>query len=78
MLVLTRRRTESILIDSDIEIVVTAVHKNQVKLGVIAPRHISVQRKELVDRPDPRLRRRGRVLDFYCYDQLHETIGELR
>jgi carbon storage regulator CsrA len=78
MLVLTRRRTESILIDSDIEIVVTAVHKNQVKLGVIAPRHISVQRKELVDRPVRRSGRRGKVLDFYSYGPVPETVGGLR
>jgi carbon storage regulator CsrA len=78
MLVLTRRRTESILIDSDIEIVVTAVHKNQVKLGVIAPRHITVQRKELVDRPARRAGRRGKVLDFYSYDRSPEAVGGLR
>jgi hypothetical protein len=68
MLVLTRRRTESILIDSDIEIVVTAVHKNQVK----------VQRKELVDRPARRAGRRGKVLDFYSYDRSPEAVGGLR
>jgi carbon storage regulator len=78
MLVLTRKRTESILIDSDIEIVVTAVHKNQVKLGVIAPRHIPVQRKELVDRPARRPGRRGKVLDFYSYGRVPQEIGELQ
>ena len=78
MLVLTRKRTESILINSDIEIVVTAIKGNQVKLGVIAPRYIPVQRKELADRAVPRPKRRGRILDFHSYDPLHETIGELR
>jgi carbon storage regulator CsrA len=78
MLVLTRKRTESILINSDIEIVVTAVQGNQVKLGVIAPRHIQVQRKELADRPARRSGRRGKVLDFYSYGRVPEEIGELR
>lgn len=78
MLVLTRKRMESILINSDIEIVVTAIKGNQVKLGVIAPRYIPVQRKELAERPAPRPGRRGRILDFHALDPLHETIGELR
>lgn len=78
MLVLTRKRTESILIDSDVEIVVTAVRKNKVKLGVIAPRHIAVQRKELPETSASRPGRRGKVLDFYSYDPVPETVGGFR
>jgi carbon storage regulator len=78
MLVLTRRQTESILIDSDIEIVITAIHKNQVKIGVIAPRHIPVYRRELAHRPAPRRAGRGKVLDFYSYDPVPEFIGSFR
>lgn len=52
MLVLSRREGESIRIGDDIELVVTEVHGNHVKLGIRAPRHIPVHRKELLDRND--------------------------
>ena len=49
MLVLTRRETESIIIGSDVEIVVTGVRGANVQLGIIAPRSISVHRKEVYE-----------------------------
>ena len=52
MLVLSRREGESIRIGDDIELVVTSIQGNRVKLGVRAPRHIPVHRKELLDQLD--------------------------
>lgn len=47
MLVLTRKRDESIIIGDHIRIVVVDVRGEQVKLGIDAPRNISVHREEV-------------------------------
>ena len=47
MLVLTRKLKEAIQIGDDIEIVVLAIDGDQVKLGIRAPKHIDVHRKEI-------------------------------
>lgn len=47
MLVLTRRLNQSIKIGDDIEITVIEVRGDQVRLGVDAPRSVTVHRKEV-------------------------------
>ncbi len=47
MLVLTRRLNQSIKIGDDVEIIVIEVRGDQVRLGVSAPRNVSVHRKEV-------------------------------
>jgi carbon storage regulator len=47
MLVLTRRRGESIMIGGQIEIQVLSVSGDSVRFGVIAPKEVEVFRKEL-------------------------------
>ena len=50
MLVLTRRLNEGIVIGANIEIRVLEMHKGNVKLGFVAPREVTISRKELFDR----------------------------
>ena len=47
MLVLTRRRGETLTIGDDITITVLAVNGNQVRIGVDAPKEIEVHRLEI-------------------------------
>jgi carbon storage regulator len=47
MLVLTRKRNESIVIGDDIEVSVLAVAGEKVRIGIDAPRDIPVFRKEV-------------------------------
>ena len=47
MLILSRKVGEAIRIGDDIEVVVSAVDKNKVKLGINSPRHIPIYREEL-------------------------------
>ncbi len=47
MLVLGRKKGESIVIDDNIEITVTAIEGESVKLGISAPKHITIHRKEV-------------------------------
>ena len=50
MLILTRKVGESVLIGEDISITVLSVRGNQVKLGVEAPKEVSVHREEIYQR----------------------------
>ena len=47
MLVLSRKRDESIMIGDDVEIIIVEVRGDKVRLGINAPREISVHRKEV-------------------------------
>ncbi len=51
MLILSRRLDESLVIGENIEVVVTGISGNKVSLGVVAPRDVSVFRKELCASP---------------------------
>lgn len=47
MLVLSRKANQSIMIGDDIRILVVGVDRDQVKLGIEAPRHVPVHRFEI-------------------------------
>jgi carbon storage regulator len=47
MLILRRRPGESVLIGEEIEIQVLEVGANRITLGIVAPRHIGILRKEV-------------------------------
>jgi carbon storage regulator len=47
MLVLSRKRCQSIRIGKDIEIIVTSLNKDRVKLGISAPNELKILRTEL-------------------------------
>lgn len=49
MLVLSRQRDQVIMIGDDIEIVVVDIRGDKVRLGITAPKSISVHRKEVYD-----------------------------
>jgi carbon storage regulator len=49
MLVLSRKKNESIVIDNDITIVVVEIRGDKVRLGVEAPKEVPVHRREVYD-----------------------------
>lgn len=49
MLVLARRLNESIMIGDEIEVVIIDIKGDQVKLGIRAPKRVTVHRKEIYD-----------------------------
>ncbi|TCZ76845.1 carbon storage regulator [Paenibacillus albiflavus] len=49
MLVLNRKVGQSIMIGNDIEIVITSVEGDQVKIGFQAPNSVNILRKEIYD-----------------------------
>ncbi|GJM82096.1 hypothetical protein HMSSN139_45920 [Paenibacillus sp. HMSSN-139] len=49
MLILTRKKGQSIIINDDIEIIITAIDGDQVKIGISAPADVLVYRKEVIE-----------------------------
>lgn len=47
MLVLSRKKGDSIIIDDNIEVTIVDISGEQVKLGINAPKNIAIYRKEI-------------------------------
>ncbi len=50
MLILTRKVGESLVIGEDVSIIVLGVKGNQVRIGVDAPKSVSVHREEIYNK----------------------------
>lgn len=48
MLVLTRRKNQSIVIGADVVVTVLEIKGDQIRLGITAPRDVQVYREELL------------------------------
>jgi carbon storage regulator len=59
MLILTRRMGENVIIGEDIVITVLGVKGNQVRIGVKAPRDVTVHREEIFTRIQQENQRSG-------------------
>ena len=49
MLVLSRKKNESIVIDNNIVVTVVEIRGDKVRLGIVAPKEVSVHRQEVYD-----------------------------
>jgi carbon storage regulator len=49
MLVLSRKKNESIVINNDITITVVEIRGDKVRLGIVAPKTVPVHRQEVFD-----------------------------
>jgi carbon storage regulator len=50
MLILTRHLGESIMIGDEVTVTILGVRRNQVRVGIDAPKHIAVHREEIYQR----------------------------
>ncbi len=74
MLVVSRKPGERLLIGESVEIVVLAVRRDQVSLGISAPRAVPVHRQELLER----IRRENQRAAALGADQLQHMGACLR
>lgn len=49
MLVIKRKQSESILIGDDIEIIISEISQDKVKIAINAPKEVKITRKELAE-----------------------------
>lgn len=66
MLILSRKKNQSIVIDGDIKVVVLGRIGKHIQIGVEAPKHIAVYRQELLDKNNK----------CFMKDQAREVIYE--
>lgn len=50
MLILTRKTTEVIRVGKDVQVIVLAIKGNEVRLGIVAPLDVVVDREEVAER----------------------------
>jgi carbon storage regulator len=50
MLVLTRKLNQAVVIGDDVRVVVVSIDRDQVRLGITAPKSVSVHRAEVYTR----------------------------
>jgi carbon storage regulator len=74
MLVLTRRVDESIAIGENIVVTVLAVEGDRVKLGISAPREVTILRQEVYDA----IQAQNRLQERLATSPEPDTFSELR
>lgn len=74
MLVLTRKAEESLVIGDQIILTILAVEGDRVKIGIQAPREISIHRKEVWDA----IHEQNRLAELLVHDGHGERFEQLR
>ena len=76
MLALTRKKGESVMISNDIEVVVLSVQGEQVKLGFIAPKNITIHRREIYQQIQEENRAASSTINLSALKQFNKKEGE--
>jgi carbon storage regulator len=49
MLILTRRVSETLMVGNDVTVTILGIKSNQVRIGINAPKDVTVHREEIYD-----------------------------
>lgn len=74
MLVLSRKKNESIIVDDNIEIVIVDISDDQVRLGIKAPRSVEIHRKEIYERIAKQMRKAAKSSSGKLTDGLSKKL----
>ena len=74
MLILSRKKNESIIINDDITVVVVEIRGDKVRLGVEAPKEVPAYKNEVYEA----IRRQSQVADKAQQESIRRRIEELR
>ncbi len=61
MLIITRKKGESLMIGDDIEIVINKIEDGSVKIGINAPKDVTILRKELYEQIETENREASKI-----------------
>ena len=73
MLALTRKKGESIMVGSNVELIVLSIQGEQVKLGFAAPKNITIHRKEIYEQIQAENREASSNINISALKQLKST-----
>jgi len=74
MLVISRKINEKIKIGEDIEITIISVDKNQVRIGIEAPKEITILRSELIEEITKENKKAAKEIDTNTLKNISEIF----
>lgn len=75
MLVISRKASESIMIGDGIEVIVTEIGSERVKIGIKAPKGVPILRKELLETRRVNREAASAVSEKAAVDELQRLLG---